>query len=77
MRKTNEHKARDKRRLLAETLPAPRRVAVSPFVPWVSWRSFGFLQCVMLLQLIFAWDFYVCVYMLIYMSVWVNLCVWL
>ena len=56
MRKRNEHKARDKRRLLAETLPAPRRVAVSPFVPWVSWRSFGFLQCVMLLQLIFAWD---------------------
>ena len=56
MRKRNEHKARDKRRLLAETLPAPRRFEVSPFVPWVSWRNFGFLQCVMLLQLMFAWD---------------------
>ena len=56
MSKRNGHTARAQRQLSAETLPAPRRVAVSPFVPWVSWRSFGFLQCVMLLQLIFAWD---------------------
>jgi len=45
------HKARGPHRPLPDTVAASRE-------PWGSWRTFGFLQCVMLWKLIMAWQPY-------------------